>query len=92
LDFQKFFADKIYDFSLGVICDFSLGQVPHGLRGTTARHPFGQKIVPIFSFFLFGPAGKNFSFFFGEIYPTLCPLAQSVVIYDFSLGQVPYGF
>jgi hypothetical protein len=25
---------------------------------TTARPPFGQKIVPIFSFFLFGPAGK----------------------------------
>jgi hypothetical protein len=27
---------------------------------TTARPPFGQKIVPIFSFFWFGPAGKTF--------------------------------
>jgi hypothetical protein len=26
----------------------------------TARPPFGQKIVPIFSFFLFGPGNLNY--------------------------------
>jgi hypothetical protein len=34
-----------------------------GPFGVTNLKVCSQKIVPIFSFFLFGPAGKNYSFF-----------------------------
>jgi hypothetical protein len=47
-----------------------------GTFGTCPRPPFGQKIVPIFSFFLFGPGYFNYDyrkgiFFVADKSPTL---------------------
>jgi hypothetical protein len=58
------------------------------LRGTTARPPFGQKIVPIFSFFFVWAGRKKLQFFSGKFTLLWVILIMGLHLLKFSLPPV----